>query len=68
MWPEHSTIVSSWILKCNASVVVVVVAKKCEYHRTCCDYLVAAASHEGILHETREKKLQHFYQLVVNMV
>jgi len=42
--------------------------KKCEYHRTCCDYLVAAACHDRILHETREKNLQHFYQLVVNMV
>jgi len=28
-WPEHSTIASSWMLKCNASaVVVVVVAEK----------------------------------------
>jgi len=28
MWPEHSTIASSWMLKCNASAVVVVVPKK----------------------------------------
>jgi len=28
MWPEHSTIASSWMLKCNASTVVVVVAEK----------------------------------------
>jgi len=28
MWPEHSTIVSSWILKRNAFAVVVVVAEK----------------------------------------
>jgi len=28
MWPEHSTIASSWMLKCNASAVVVVVAEK----------------------------------------
>jgi len=27
-WPEHSTIASSWMLKCNASAVVVVVAEK----------------------------------------
>jgi len=27
-WPEHSTIVSSWMLKCNASAVVVAVAEK----------------------------------------
>jgi len=46
-WAEHSTIASSCMLKCNASAVVVVVAKKCEYHRTCCDYLVAAACQDG---------------------
>ena len=28
MWPEHLTIASFWMLKCNASAVVVVVAKK----------------------------------------
>jgi len=27
-WAEHSTIISSWTLKCDASVVVVVVAEK----------------------------------------
>jgi len=27
-WPEHSTIASSWMLKCYASAVVVVVAEK----------------------------------------
>jgi len=27
-WPEHSTIDSSWMLKCNTSAVVVVVAEK----------------------------------------
>jgi len=26
-WPEHSTIASSWVLKCNASAVVVVAEK-----------------------------------------
>jgi len=26
-WPEHSAIVSSWTLKCNASAVVVVAEK-----------------------------------------
>jgi len=26
-WPEHLTIASSWMLKCNASVVVVVAEK-----------------------------------------
>ena len=45
-WPEHLTIVSSWMLKSNASAVVVV-AEKCEYHRTCCDYLVVAACQDG---------------------
>jgi len=44
-WAEHSTIISSWMLKCNVSAVVV--AEKCEYHRTCCDYLVAAACQDG---------------------
>jgi len=44
MWPEHLTIVSSWMLKSNASAVV---AKKCEYHRICCDLLVAAACQDG---------------------
>jgi len=28
MWPEHLTIVSSWMLKCKAFAVVVVVAEK----------------------------------------
>jgi len=28
MWPEHSSIASSWMLKRNASAVVVVVAEK----------------------------------------
>ena len=65
-WPEHLTIVSSWMLKSNASAVVVV-AEKCEYHRTCCDYLVVAACQDGSAWNER-KKLQHFYQLVVNMV
>jgi len=41
--------------------------KKCEYHRTCCDYLVAAACQDGSARNER-KKLQHFHQLVVNMV
>jgi len=34
-WPEHSTIASSWMLKCNASAVVAV-AEKIEYRRICC--------------------------------
>ena len=41
--------------------------KKCEYHRTCCDYLVVAACQDCSAWNER-KKLQHFYQLVVNMV
>jgi len=45
-WTEHSKIISSWMLKCTASADAVV-AEKCEYHRTCCDYLVAAACHDG---------------------
>jgi len=28
MWPEHSAVASSWMLKCNAFAVVVVVAEK----------------------------------------
>jgi len=28
MWPEHSTIASFWMLKCNTFAVVVVVAEK----------------------------------------
>jgi len=28
MWPEHSTIASSWMQKCNAFAIVVVVAEK----------------------------------------
>ena len=43
-WPEHFTIASSCMLKCNASADV---AEKCEYHRTCCHYLVAAACQDG---------------------
>ena len=65
-WAEHSTIIRSWMLKCNASAVVVA-AEKCEYHWRCCDYLVAAACQVGSAWNER-KKLQHFYQLVVNMV
>ena len=45
-WPEHSTIISYLTLKCNASAVVVV-AEKLWIHRTCCDYLVAAACQDG---------------------
>ena len=40
--------------------------KKCEYHRTCCDYVVVAACQDCSTWNKR-KKLQHFYQLVVNM-
>jgi len=54
------------MLKCNASAVVVV-AEKCEYHRTSCDYFVATACQDGSASNER-KKLQHFYQLVANMV
>jgi len=41
--------------------------KKSEYQRTCCDYLVAAACQDSSAINER-RKLQHFYQLVVNMV
>jgi len=41
--------------------------KKCEYHRTSCDYLEAAACQDSSAWNER-RKLQHFYQLVVNMV
>jgi len=40
--------------------------KKCEYHRTCCDYLVAAACQDSSAWNER-KKHQHFHQLVLNM-
>jgi len=40
--------------------------EKCEYHRTCCDYLVAAACQDGSAWNER-KKLQHFHQLILNM-
>jgi len=41
--------------------------KKCEYHRTCCDYLVAAACQDGSAWNER-KKTTTFYQLVVNLI
>ena len=41
--------------------------KKFEYHRTCCDYLLVAACQDCSAWNKR-KKLQHFYQLVANMV
>jgi len=41
--------------------------KKCEYHRTCCDYLVATACQYFSTWNER-KKLQHFHQLALNMV
>ena len=65
-WAEHSTIIRSGMLKCNASAVVVV-AEKCGYHRIRCDYFVAAACQDSSAWSER-KKLQHFYQLVVKMV
>jgi len=40
--------------------------KRCEYHRTCCDYLVAVVCPDGSASNER-KKLQHFHQLVLNM-
>ena len=40
--------------------------KKCEYHRTCCDYLVAAACQDFSAWNER-KKLQYFHQLALNM-
>jgi len=40
--------------------------KKCEYHRSCCDYLVAAACQDGSA--WNERKKLHFYQLVIYMV
>jgi len=40
--------------------------KKCEYHRTCCDYLVATACQDFCAWNGR-KKLQHFHQLALNM-
>ena len=66
MWPEHSTIASSWMLNVTL-LLLLLLQKKCEYHRTCCDYLVVAACQDCSAWNER-KKLQHFYQLVVNMV
>ena len=40
--------------------------KKCEYHRTCCDYLVATACQDFSAWNER-KKLQHFHQLALNL-
>ena len=40
--------------------------KKCEYHRACCDHLVAAACQDSSAWNERIK-LQHFNQLVLNM-
>ena len=40
--------------------------KKCEYHRTCCDYLVATTCQDFSVWNER-KKLQHFHQLALNM-
>ena len=54
------------MLKCNAAAVIVVAEKKCEYHRTCCDYLIAAACQDGNAWN-EWKKLQHFYELVVTI-
>ena len=66
MWPEHSTIASSWMLKCNASPVVAV-AEKMWISQNMLFYLLAAACQDGSAWNER-KKLQHFYQPVVNMV
>ena len=41
--------------------------KKCEYHRTCCDCLSATACQDFSAWNER-KKLQHFHQLALNMV
>jgi len=65
--PEHSTIASSWIWNVTLLLLLLLLQKKCEYHRTCCDYLVAAACQDCSAWNER-KKLQHFYQRVVNMV
>jgi len=65
-WPEHSTIVSSWMLKCNASAVVAV-AEKMWISQNMLFYLLAAACQDGSAWNER-KKLQHFYQPVENMV
>jgi len=40
--------------------------KKCEYHRTCCDYLVATACQDFSAWNER-KKLQQFHQLALIM-
>jgi len=39
--------------------------KKCEYHRTCCDYRVATACQDFSAWNER-KKLQQFHQLALN--
>jgi len=50
----------------NVTLLLLLLRKKCEYHRTCCDYLVANACQDGSAWNER-KKLQHFHQLVLNM-
>jgi len=64
-WPEHSAIVSSWRLNVTL-LLLLMLRKKCEYHRTCCDYLVAAAYQDGSAWNEK-KKLQHFHQLALNL-
>ena len=56
------------VLRCwKVTLLLLLLQKKCEYHRTCCDYLVTATCQDGSAWNER-KKLQHFYKLVVNMV
>jgi len=52
----------------NKTLLLLLLLRKiCEYHRTCCDYLVATACQDGSAWNERNK-LQHFHQLVLNMV
>ena len=51
----------------NVILLLLLLQKKCEYHRTCCDCLVAAVCQDGSAWNER-KKLQHFFQLVIKIV
>ena len=67
---EHG--LSIWQLSAHgcwkvALLLLLLLQKKCEYHRPCCDSLVAAACQYGSAWNER-KNLQHCYQLIVNMV
>jgi len=54
-WAKHSTIISFWMLKCVTLLLLLLLQKKCEYHRTCCDYVVAATCQDDSVWNDRKK-------------